>query len=152
MYCHTVTCWVFYRLLHVEMLLLGGISREEGELVELNAVLEGQPRLHAKTFVRLTIHANPRVLGVHLVYNLDPLHPCLANNKTTELIHLQGLRYHKFAGVLEVFLDRRERFPMLILLGLCFTFWGLEEWFQLLPHFNYNLKGLPNFLNGPLLL
>ncbi len=39
------------RLLHVEMLLLSGVSREDGELVELNAVLEGQPRLNVKAFV-----------------------------------------------------------------------------------------------------
>jgi hypothetical protein len=38
-------------LLHVEMLLLSGISREDGELVELDAVLEGQPGTHAKALV-----------------------------------------------------------------------------------------------------
>ena len=34
-------------LLHVETLLLSGISREDGELVELNAVLKRQPGMHA---------------------------------------------------------------------------------------------------------
>jgi hypothetical protein len=33
------------------MLLLSGVSREDGDLVELNAVLKGQPRLHAKAFM-----------------------------------------------------------------------------------------------------
>jgi hypothetical protein len=49
------------------MLLLSGVSREDGELVELDAALEGQSRSHAKAFVRLVIHANPGVLIVHLV-------------------------------------------------------------------------------------
>ncbi len=64
-------------LLHEETLLLSGISGESGELVKLDAVLEGQPRLHAKAFVRLTSHTNPWVLGVHLVYNLVQLPLCL---------------------------------------------------------------------------
>jgi hypothetical protein len=85
-------------LLLVETLLLRGVSREDGELVELDAVLERQPRLHAKAFVRLAIHANPGVLGVHLVYDLVPLHSCLANNKTTEqLVCLQGM-VHAWVG------------------------------------------------------
>jgi hypothetical protein len=131
-------------LLHVETLLLSSISRKDGERVELDAVLEGQPGLQAKAFVRLTIHANSRVLGVHLVYILVLLRSRLANNNTIEqLVHLQGLRYHKFVGGLEVFFDCREHFPLLILLSLHFAFWGLEERFQMLPHFNYNLLGFP---------
>jgi hypothetical protein len=39
------------RLLHVEMLLLSSVSREDGELVELNAVLEGQIGTHTKASV-----------------------------------------------------------------------------------------------------
>ncbi len=102
-------------LLHAETLLLSDISREDGELMELDAVLEGQPRPQAKAFVRLTIHANPRVLAVHLVYNLLPLHLHLANNKTMEqLVRLRGLHYPVFAGGLEVFLDHGERFSLLI--------------------------------------
>jgi hypothetical protein len=54
-------------LLHVETLLFSSISWEDGELVELDAVLEGLPGLHTKAFVRLIIHANPRVLGVRLM-------------------------------------------------------------------------------------
>jgi hypothetical protein len=38
-------------LLYVEMLLLSSISKEDAELVELDAVMEGKPRLHAKIFV-----------------------------------------------------------------------------------------------------
>jgi hypothetical protein len=33
------------------MLLISGVSREDGELVELNAVLKRQPGMHAKAFV-----------------------------------------------------------------------------------------------------
>ncbi len=66
------------------MLHLSGINREDGELVELNAVLKRQPGMHAKAFVRLAIHAGPGVLGVHLTHNLVPLHLRLADNKTTE--------------------------------------------------------------------
>ncbi len=38
-------------LLHVEMLLLSGINREEGELVELDAVLERQPGTYPRVLV-----------------------------------------------------------------------------------------------------
>ncbi len=38
-------------LLHVEMLLLSGVSREDIELMELDAVQEGQPGTHAKASV-----------------------------------------------------------------------------------------------------
>jgi hypothetical protein len=135
------------------MLLLSGISREDGELVELDAVLEGQPKLHAKAFVRLNVHANPRVLAVHFLHNLVPLHLHLANDKTMEqLVRLQGLHYRKFTGGLEVFIDCRELFLLLILLNLCFAFWGLMERFQLLPDFKYGPKYFSNILYGPLLL
>ncbi len=38
---HSDLLGLLYCLLHVETLLLCGISREDSELVELNAVLEG---------------------------------------------------------------------------------------------------------------
>jgi hypothetical protein len=121
-------------LLHVETLLLSGIRREDSELVELNAVLKGQPRLHAKAFVRLTIHAYPGVLAVHFLHNLVQSLLPLANDKTTEqLKRLQSLYYRKFAGSLEVFLDCGKLFRLLILHSLCFAFWGLKERLQLLP-------------------
>jgi hypothetical protein len=34
-----------------KMLLLSGVSREDSELVELNAVLKRQPGMHEKTFL-----------------------------------------------------------------------------------------------------
>jgi hypothetical protein len=108
--------------------------------------------MHTKAFVRLAIHTNSGVLGVHFVHNLVLLCLCLANNKTTEqLVRLQGLCHHKLALGLEFFLDLSELLPLLILPSLCLAFWGLEEWFQLLPNINHNLKGLPNILIGPLL-
>jgi hypothetical protein len=101
---------------------------------------------------RLAIHANPGVLGVHLVHNLVQFCSCLANNERTEqLIHLQGLCNRELASGLEFILDLRELFPLLILLSLHLAFRGLEEQFLLLPHFNNNLKGIPNVLKGPLL-
>jgi hypothetical protein len=51
---HSDTLGLLYQLLHVETLLLSSISREDGELVELDADLEGQPRLWAKALVWLT--------------------------------------------------------------------------------------------------
>jgi hypothetical protein len=71
-------------LLHVETLLLSGISREDSELVELDAVLEGQPGTHAKVLVRLVIHANPRILGVHFKHVHVPLCLRLADNEATQ--------------------------------------------------------------------
>ncbi len=74
--------------------------------VELDAVLERQPRLHMKAFVRLTIHTNSRVIGVQLMYNLVLLRLPLTNNETMkQFICRQCLCYHKFEGSLEVFLD-----------------------------------------------
>ncbi len=61
-----MTRWGFLdRLQHVETLLLSSVSREEDELVELGAVLEGLQGMFAKALVRLAIHANPQILGLH---------------------------------------------------------------------------------------
>ncbi len=98
-------------------------SRVDPLLVELNAVLEGQPRLHAKALMRLTIDIYPWVIGVHFLHNLVPLHSRLTNNKASEqLVSLQGLSYRKFAGSLEIFQDRGELLSLLILLSLCLAF------------------------------
>jgi hypothetical protein len=113
--------------LHVERLLLSGISSKDSELVELDAVLEGQPRLHAKAFVRLTVHTYPGILAVHFLHNLFLFHLRLTNNKATEQhVRLQGLCYLKFAGSLEVFVDLREFFHLFILLNLCFGLLGSQ--------------------------
>ncbi len=79
-------------LLHVVMLLFSCVSREDGELVNLNAVYERKPVTYAKALVCLAIHANPWILCVHLVNNPIPLHLRLANNEATEqLVCLLGL-------------------------------------------------------------
>jgi hypothetical protein len=93
------------------MLLLSSISREDGELVELNAVLGGQPGTHAKALVRLAIHANPRILGVHFMHDLVPLHLRLAGNKAKEqLVCLLGLCNCDIALGLRVFVILRGFF------------------------------------------
>jgi hypothetical protein len=110
-------------LLHAETLLFSGIIREDGEIVELNVVLKRQPGLQVEAFVRLAIHTNPGVLGVHLMYNIVPLRLRLANNKTTEQpVHLQDLHHCKLVSGLEFFLDLGKLFPLLILLSLCLAF------------------------------
>jgi hypothetical protein len=118
------------RLLHVEKLLLSGINREDGELVELDAVLEGQPGMHAKAMVSLAIHANPQILGVHFMHNLVPLHLRLANDEATEqLVSLLGLCNCKIALGLEGLLDLKNLKKLLLallLLGLCLVVWKLE--------------------------
>jgi hypothetical protein len=76
-------------LMHVEMLLLSGISREDGELGELDAVLEGQPGTYARAFVWIAVHANLWVLGMHFVDNLVPLSLQIPDDKTTKhFVHL----------------------------------------------------------------
>jgi hypothetical protein len=75
--------------------------------VELDAVLEGQPRLCMKTLEQLSFEAYSRVFGVHFLDDLVPLRLSLDNYKATEqLISLQGLRPCKFADGLLIFLDR----------------------------------------------
>ncbi len=70
-------------LLHREMLLLISVSRKDGELVELDAVLEGQPGTYTRALVWLAIHANPWILGVHFLDNLIPLSLQIADDETT---------------------------------------------------------------------
>jgi hypothetical protein len=95
------------------MLLLSSISREVGVLVELNAVLEGQPILHANALEQSTVDAYPRVLGVHFLYNLVQSHSCLTGNKATkQLVSFQDLHY----------IDRGKLLSLLILLSLCLAF------------------------------
>jgi hypothetical protein len=73
------------------MLLLSGVHRKDGQLVELNAVRKGRPGMNANALVRTSIHTNPGVLGVHFVDNLVPLSSRIAGDKTTEnLVCLLG--------------------------------------------------------------
>ncbi len=81
---HSDLWGLLYCLMHVEMLLLSGISREDGELEELDAVPETQPRLHTKALVQLLIDAYPRVLEVHFLYNLVQMHSPLTNDEAME--------------------------------------------------------------------
>ena len=122
-YWCTVTCWGG----HVETLLLSSIHGEDNELVELDAVLEGQPGMHAKAMVSLAIHANPQILGVHFMHNLVPLHLRLANDEATEqLICLLGFCNRKIALGLEDFLVIKKLLLALLLLGLSLVVRELE--------------------------
>jgi hypothetical protein len=62
---HSDMLGLLYCLLHVETLLLGGISWEDGELVEFDAVLEGCLCTCAKALVQLPVDSYTEVLAVH---------------------------------------------------------------------------------------
>jgi hypothetical protein len=51
MYWHRDLLGFLDSVCHVEPLLLRGVHREEGELVELDAVHEGQPGTNARAIV-----------------------------------------------------------------------------------------------------
>ena len=79
-------------LLHVVMLLFSCVSREDGELVEIHAVHEGNLGTHMKALVGTAIHADPQILCVHFIHDPVPIPSRLANNKATEqLVSLLGL-------------------------------------------------------------
>jgi hypothetical protein len=74
------------------MLLFSCVSREEGELVELNAVHEKNPGLHTDSLVGLAVDTNPGILGVHLIHNAVPLRLRLTADEVTEQpVSLLGL-------------------------------------------------------------
>jgi hypothetical protein len=66
------------------MLLFSCVRREDGELVELNAVHEENPGTDANSFDGLAVHSDPRILCVHFIHNPIPLGSRLANNKAME--------------------------------------------------------------------
>jgi hypothetical protein len=103
---HCDSLWLLDCLLHVVTLLFSGVSREDGELVELNAVHDGNSGTHTNALVHLAIHTNPRILCVHLVDNPVLLHLRLADNEATEqLVSLLSLcNSNVFLG-LEGFLE-----------------------------------------------
>jgi hypothetical protein len=72
------------RLGHVVTLLLSGVHREDGHLVELDAVQKGRPETNMNALVRTSIYSNPGVLGVHFLDNFVPLGLLVTNNKQTE--------------------------------------------------------------------
>ncbi len=90
----------------VVMLLFSCVSREDGELVELNVVHEQNAGFHANALVGLAIHANPWVLCMHLIHDSVPLHPRLANDKAMEqLVSLLGFHDSNVFLGLEGFLE-----------------------------------------------
>ncbi len=68
-------------LLHVVMLLFSCVSRDDGELVELNAVHEGDLVTDANSFVGLAVHSDPWILCVHLIHDPIPLRLHLAKDE-----------------------------------------------------------------------
>jgi hypothetical protein len=105
-------------LSRVVMLLLGGVHREDGQLVELDAAKKRRPGTNTNALVGTSIHANPGVLGVHFIDNLVPLGSWITDDKATEhLICLLGF-------------------------GNCKALLSLEELFVLRKHL------LPDFLRG----
>ncbi len=60
-------------LLHVVPLQLNGITGEDCELVEFNAVLEGIPSLLTGSLVERPVHCDPGILLMHLLDHLVPL-------------------------------------------------------------------------------
>ncbi len=119
------------------MLLFSCVSREDGELVELNAVHEQNPGFHVNALVGLVIHTNPWVLGVHLIHDSVPLHLCLANNKATEqLISLLGLfNSNDFLGF-EGFIELIELLLSCFFRGHGLVFREIEERAHLLSNCN----------------
>jgi hypothetical protein len=80
------------RLHHIVTLLLSGVHREDCQLVELDTVQKSGPGTDANSLVGDTIHADPRIFGVHFLHNLVPLGLLVPNNKQAE--HLICLASH----------------------------------------------------------
>ncbi len=66
-------------LLHVVALQLSGVTREDNELVEFDAVQKRNPGLRVRSLVRYPVHCNPRILHMHLSDNLVSMSPSFAN-------------------------------------------------------------------------
>jgi hypothetical protein len=74
------------------MLLFSWVSREDGELVELDAVHERNPGLYTDSLVGFAVDANLGILCVHLVHDPVPLRLRLADDKATkQFVCLLGL-------------------------------------------------------------
>ena len=98
---HRDSLGLLYHLLHVITLLFSCVSREDGELVELDAVHERNPGLYTDSLVGFAVDANPGILCVHLIHDSVPLRSCLADDEATEqFVCLWGLINHKgFLGL-----------------------------------------------------
>ncbi len=124
------------------MLLLSGIHRKDGQLVELDAVQKRWLGTNTNTLVGTSIHANPGVLGVHLVDNLVPMGLRIANNETTE-------HFECFLGVgdcnlfldLEDHVELRKRLLQDFLRGFGLVFRELEIGLHFPSNFNNCIPG-----------
>jgi hypothetical protein len=135
------------------MLLLSSVNREDGELVELDAVLEGQPGMYTGAIVWLAIHADPWVLGMHFVNNLVPLSLHIADDETTEhFISLLGFSDHDTLLGLENFLVFEKFLLPILFLGFCLIIREFKEWLHFPSYFNQSLKSLPNVRFHPFFL
>jgi hypothetical protein len=126
--------------LHVVTLLFSGVSREDGELVKLDAVHERKPEMYAKALVTLATHADPRILCVHLVNNPIALHLRLANDKATEqLVCLLGFCNSKVLLGLEGFLELIQLVFSHLFLAHSLVVREIEKRAYLLPNCNQRL-------------
>ncbi len=124
-------------LLHVVTLLFSCVSREDGELVELDAIHEQNPGFDANALVGLAIHAKPGVLCVHFIHNSVSLRLRLADNKATEqLVSLLGqFDSNDFLG-LEGLVEFVELLLSCFFCGHGLVFREIKERAHLLPNCN----------------
>ncbi len=110
------------------MLLCSSVHREDGQLVELDAVHERQPWTNTRAFVWTSVHTNPGVLGVHLVDNPVPLSSQITNDKTMEhFISLPGFSNRDtFLGFEDFFLFGKQLLPN-FLHSFCLVFREIKK-------------------------
>jgi hypothetical protein len=124
-------------LLHVVTLLFSYISREDSELVELDAIHERNPGLQVNALVGLAIDANLRVLCVHFIHDPVPLHLRLAYIEATEqLVSLLGLFDHDGFLGLEGLVKLVELLLSCSFLGCGLIFRKVKERANFLPNCN----------------
>jgi hypothetical protein len=98
---HSDMLGLFHPLLHVETLLLSSINRDDGKLVELNAVHKRHPNVHVESLVGLFVDTDPCVAHVHFLDNLVPLNLPFSDKETAELlVNYRGLSSCRFLGIL----------------------------------------------------
>jgi hypothetical protein len=125
------------------MLLLSGINREDGQLVELGAVHERWPGTNTSALVLTSVHTNPGVLGMHLVDNLVSLSLRITKDKTTEhFISLLGFSGRDtLLGLDDFFVFGKQLLPN-FLLSFCLIFGELKKRLHFPSNFNQSMKGL----------
>ncbi len=78
-------------LLHVVPLQLSGVTKEDCELVEFDAVHKRSSGFCTGSLVSCLVHCNPRILRVHFLNNLVSLSTSFANKvDTKQLIGLHN--------------------------------------------------------------